>query len=233
MRSMLVMKSLRLNPIVLILINIIAPSMYIFISGKYLQAFLFVFASMLLILMGRFKSLAVLFIVYFGMMGIYYMTVNNEKLQFIGLFLIVLVQSVPCLALASILVRKYNSAQLLSALETIHIPRVLVIAVTITLKYIPTFKREFSYILESMRLRGISFTWKHPIKSFQYFIVPQLFRCAALAEEVTAAGFVKGIDVPVKRTSYYEERIRVSDAAVLLVFVTGLAGGFLWKRMYL
>jgi energy-coupling factor transport system permease protein len=225
------MKTLRLNPVVLILINIIAPSMYIFISGKYLQVFLLIFASMLLILMGRFKSLIALFIVYFGMMGIYLMTINNEKFKFIGLFLIVLVQSVPCLSLASILVRKYNSAQLLSALETIHIPRVLVIAVTITLKYIPTFKREFSYILESMRLRGISFTWRHPIKSFQYFIVPQLFRCAALAEEVTAAGYVKGIDVPAKRTSYFEERIRIPDMAILIVFVVGLAGGFLWQKM--
>ena len=120
------MKTLRLNPVVLILINIIAPSMYIFISGKYLQIFLLIFTSMLLTLMGRFKSLIALFIVYFGMMGIYLMTINNEKFKFIGLFLIVLVQSVPCLSLASILVRKYNSAQLLSALETIHIPRVLI-----------------------------------------------------------------------------------------------------------
>jgi energy-coupling factor transport system permease protein len=108
---------------------------------------------------------------------------------------------------------------------------VIVIAVTITLKYIPTFKREFSYILESMRLRGINFTIKHPIKSFQYFIVPQLFRCAALAEEVTAAGYVKGIDVPVKRTSYFEEKVRVPDVAVLALFLVGLAGGFVWRRM--
>ena len=227
------MKSIKLNPVVLIIINIIAPSMYIFLSGKYLQIFLLVFASVLLLLMGRVKSLIVLLAVYSGMMGTYLLTINSEKFQFIGLFLIVIVQSVPCIALASILIRKYNSAQLLSALETIHIPRVLVIAVTITLKYIPTFKREFNYILESMRLRGINFTFKHPIKSFQYFIVPQLFRCAALAEEVTAAGYVKGIDVPVRRTSYYEECIRLFDVAVLVIFAAGLFGGFLWKRMCL
>ncbi len=225
------MNYLKLNPVVLILINIIAPSMYIFLNGKYLQAFLLIFVSSLFILMGNFKSLITFWLIYFGMMGVYYATINTKGLQFIALFFIILVQSVPCLALAMVLIRKYNSAQLLSALETLHIPRVLVIAVTITLKYIPTFKREFSYILESMRLRGINFSWKHPIKSFQYFIVPQLFRCAALAEEVTAAGYVKGIDTPSKRTSYFEESIRIPDIAVMFVFVIGLAGGFIWKAM--
>ena len=129
------------------------------------------------------------------------------------------------------LISKYNSAQLLSALETMHIPRVLVVAVTITLKYIPTFKREFSYITESMRLRGINFTWKKPVRSFQYFIVPQLFRCAALAEEVTAAGIVKGIDAPMRRSSYYEEKMRITDFMILSIFAIGLAGGIVWQKM--
>lgn len=225
------MKSIKINPIVIILINVIAPTMYIFMSGKYLQIYLFTFAAVLFALMGRFKRLAGYLIVYGAMLGIYYITLNIKGIEFIGLFTIVIIQSVPCIALASILVSKYNSAQLLSALETMHVPRVLVVAVTITLKYIPTFRREFSYITESMRLRGIGFTWKKPVKSFQYFIIPQLFRCAALAEEVTAAGLVKGIDAPMRRTSYYEEKVTVTDMAVLALFLTGLAGGFVWRLM--
>ncbi len=225
------MKALKINPIVLIIINIVAPTMYIFMSGKYLQYYLLIFASVLMIMMGRFKRLLGFWIVYGLMMGVYYLTMQNKGTEFLGLFIIVIIQAVPCIALASILVSKYNSAQLLSALETIHIPRVLVVAVTITLKYIPTFRREFTYITESMRLRGIGFTWKQPVKSFQYFIVPQLFRCAALAEEVTAAGLVKGIDAPMRRTSFYEEKASLIDVAVLMIFTLGLAGGFVWKQM--
>ena len=224
------MKALKVNPIVLIIINIVAPSMYIFLSGKYLQIFLLVFASTLMLVMGRIKRVISLLAIWFAMMGVYWLTIGNDKFKLIGLFFIVLAQSVPCIALAAMLISKYNSAQLLSALETMHIPRVIVVAVTITLKYIPTFRREFGYITESMRLRGISFTWKKPIKSFQYFIVPQLFRCAALAEEVTAAGIVKGIDAPMKRSSYYEEKIRVTDIMILLVFALGIAGGVIWQK---
>ena len=223
------MKALKVNPVVLIIINIIAPSMYIFLNGKYLEYFLLTFASVLMILMGRYKRTIGLLVIFFSMTGVYLITIGHDSTKFIGLFLVVLAQSVPCIALASVLVSKYNSAQLLSALETLRIPRVLVVAVTITIKYIPTFRREFGLIKESMRLRGISFTWKKPIKSFQYFVVPQLFRCAALAEEITAAGMVKGIDVPKRRSSYFEEKIRWSDIAILCVFIAGLAGGFAWK----
>ncbi len=225
------MKAININPIVLILVNIIAPTMYMFISGRYLQLFLLIFASVLMVMMGRYKRLLGFWLVYALMMGTYTLTMHMGDFQYIGLFIIVVVQCIPCIALASILVSKYNSAQLLSALETMHVPRVLVVAVTITIKYIPTFKREFSYITESMRLRGIGFTWKKPVKSFQFFIVPQLFRCAALAEEVTAAGLVKGIDAPLRRSSYFEEKFTFADATVLVVFVVGLVGGFVWKQM--
>lgn len=223
------MKALNLNPVVLILINIIAPSMYIFINGKYLQYFLFVFAFTLLMLMGRFKNVIALSAVWMILIGLNYIAIRFGIMSGTAMFFAILAQSVPCAVLAFVLIGKYTSAELLSALETLHIPRVLVVAVTITLKYIPTFKREFGYITESMRLRGITFTLKKPIRSFKYFIIPQLFRCAALAEEVSAAGLVKGIDAPIRRSSYYEEKIRLSDALVLLVFAAGIVGGFIWQ----
>jgi len=226
------MKWLKVNPVVLILINIIAPSMYIFIKGSYLQYFLFMFTILLLILMGRFKNMFMLVLVWIGFVAGGYYSVKYGIFDQVGVLLTVMAQTLPCMALAIILIKKYSSAQLLSALETLHIPRPLVIAVTITLKYIPTFKREFGYITESMRLREIDFSVKKPFRSFKFFIVPQLFRCAALAEEVTSAGLVKGIDAPVRRSSYYEERIRVSDVMVFASFALGIIGGFVWQKKF-
>lgn len=224
------MHKITLNPIVLIIVNILAPSMYIFIGGTYLQYFLFAYASVVLISMGCFKNLGIFYLLYGLMEGLIFMSSNFHILEDFALFLAVLIQSIPCFALVTVLIGKYNSAELLSALETMHIPRTLVVAVTITLKYVPTFRREFRYILESMRLRGISFTMKQPVRSFRYFVVPQLFRCAALAEEVTAAGLVKGIDAPMRRSSYYEQKIRFSDSFFLTLFLLGLIGGFIWFK---
>ncbi len=222
------MRNFKLNPIVLIIINILAPSLYIFIDASRLQPFIAVFCGVLLLFLGYYKRFALYILIYAVLYGIYYGTMCIDGLQFIAMFFLVFTQMFPCLILASVLISKYSSAQLLSALEDMHLPRVLVVAATITLKYIPTFGREFGYIKESMRLRGISFTIRRPITSFRYFVAPQLFRCAALAEEVTAAGMVKGIDAPVRRSSYYEQRFRLSDVLILAVFVLGVVGVCIW-----
>jgi len=178
--------------------------------------------------MGQFKRLFGFIGIYVVMYGIYTLGFYTPAFKFLSGFLAIMLQFVPCLALASIVISKYSSTQLLSALESVHMPRILVVATTITLKYIPTFKREYKYILESMRLRGIKFTWKKPLESFRYFIVPQLFRCVALAEEVTAAGLVKGIDAPIRRTSYFEQKFRFTDALILFMFFAGIIGGYIW-----
>ena len=49
------MPKLRLNPIVLIVINILAPSMYIFLNGSFLKIYLVIFATVHLLAMGCFK----------------------------------------------------------------------------------------------------------------------------------------------------------------------------------
>lgn len=222
------MKNFKLNPIVLIVINILAPSLYIFIKGSYLQPYLAVFCGVMLLLVGYYKRFGLYILGFAVLYGVYFACLAVPNLNFIAMFFLVFTQTFPCFMLASILISRYSSAELLSALEDMHLPRVLVVAATITLKYIPTFGREFGYIKESMRLRGIAFTLKKPISSFRYFVAPQLFRCAALAEEVTAAGMVKGIDAPAKRSSYYEQKFRFTDTLILTIFIVGVAGVGIW-----
>ena len=224
------MPKLRLNPIVLIIINVLAPSMYIFLNGSFLKIYLIIFATIILLAMGCYKIFFITAALYGLMNGFVVLSRIFPTLEPLALFFVVLQQSVPCFGLVAALMKKYSSAELLSSLETLRIPRALVVAVTITLKYLPTFTREFKYIRESMRLRGIPFTIRRPVKSFQYFIVPQLFRCAALSEEVTAAGLVKGIDAPMKRSSYFEQKIRFVDILIMTLFIAGLAGGFIWYK---
>lgn len=224
------MPKLRLNPIVLIIINVLAPSMYIFLNGSFLKIYLIIFATIILLAMECYKIFFITAALY-GLMNVFVVLSRIfPTLEPLALFFVVLQQSVPCFGLVAALMKKYSSAELLSSLETLRIPRALVVAVTITLKYLPTFTREFKYIRESMRLRGIPFTIRRPVKSFQYFIVPQLFRCAALSEEVTAAGLVKGIDAPMKRSSYFEQKIRFVDILIMTLFIAGLAGGFIWYK---
>jgi energy-coupling factor transport system permease protein len=54
-----------------------------------------------------------------------------------------------------------------------------------------------------------------------------LFSYVALSEEFTTAVLVKGIDAPVRRSSYFEQKFRFSDFIFLEIFIAGLVVGFI------
>ena len=222
-------KAIKINPSLVLFFNILIPTLFMFMAAYPLNYVLMIFALLVLLLSGKIKRTLIFIIIYGLFFGISTFFMNVFQVGGIVIFLSIMMQFLPCLMMATILFKDYTTAELLSTLEKLPLPRSLVVAVIITLRYVPTFKREFGYIKESMRLRGIAFTWKKPIESFRYFIVPQLFRCTALAEEVTSAGLVKGIDANIKRTSYYEQKFRTSDAFLAILLIIGIMWAGLWK----
>ena len=223
------LKAIAINPFLILLFNILIPTLFMFMAAYPLNYVLMVFAALVLLLEGKIKRTFIFIALYFAISAGNIFFTDVIRIGYIFIFLSIMMQFLPCLMMATVLFKDYTTAELLSTLERLPLPRSLIVAVIITLRYVPTFKREFVYIKESMRLRGIAFTWKKPIESFKYFIVPQLFRCAALAEEVTSAGLVKGIDANIKRTSYYGQKFRISDALLTVLLIGGVVWAGLWK----
>ncbi len=223
------LKAIAINPFLILLFNILIPTLFMFMAAYPLNYVLMAFAALVLLLEGKIKRTFIFIALYFAISAGNIFFTDVIRIGYIFIFLSIMMQFLPCLMMATVLFKDYTTAELLSTLERLPLPRSLVVAVIITLRYVPTFKREFVYIKESMRLRGIAFTWKKPIESFKYFIVPQLFRCAALAEEVTSAGLVKGIDANIKRTSYYGQKFRISDALLTVLLIGGVVWAGLWK----
>lgn len=223
------LKAIAINPFLILLFNILIPTLFMFMAAYPLNYVLMAFAALVLLLEGKIKRTFIFIALYFAISAGNIFFTDVIRIGYIFIFLSIMMQFLPCLMMATVLFKDYTTAELLSTLERLPLPRSLVVAVIITLRYVPTFKREFVYIKESMRLRGIAFTWKKPVESFKYFIVPQLFRCAALAEEVTSAGLVKGIDANIKRTSYYGQKFRISDALLTVLLIGGVVWAGLWK----
>lgn len=223
------LKAIAINPFLILLFNILIPTLFMFMAAYPLNYVLMAFAALVLLLEGKIKRTFIFIALYFAISAGNIFFTDVIRIGYIFIFLSIMMQFLPCLMMATVLFKDYTTAELLSTLERLPLPRSLVVAIIITLRYVPTFKREFVYIKESMRLRGIAFTWKKPIESFKYFIVPQLFGCAALAEEVTSAGLVKGIDANIKRTSYYGQKFRISDALLTVLLIGGVVWAGLWK----
>ena len=137
---------------------------------------------------------------------------------------------IPSILIAILIITGYNSSEILSALQRLHLPKILIIGLTITIRYIPTFKWEFSIIKQAMNIRGVKFSIFHPIRTFEYLIVPQLFRCVSLSLELTAAGLTKGIASANKRSSYFYNKMGITDYFVIAIFLIGtivIIGGFI------
>lgn len=222
---------MKINPLVVLLFNIVLPISIMFPGNLYQQYFFITFSLFVLVISGKYKRFLKFLLVYFIFLIVSNILRNtsNYLWQFLSMFITIAIQFIPCLVMASILIIDYSSSEIISALEPLRVPKFIVVALVIVIRYIPTFKREFSYIKESMRLRNISYTWKKPLKSFEYFLVPQLFRCSILADEITAAGLSKGITNPIRRTSYYDMKMRIYDYILCMVLLLGTGVIILWR----
>ncbi|EFR45332.1 energy-coupling factor transporter transmembrane component T family protein [Streptococcus pseudoporcinus] len=137
---------------------------------------------------------------------------------------------IPCFLLAWLLCTEYNSSELLSALQGLHLSKLFLIGLMVTLRYISLFRKEFRLIKEAMQVRGVDLSFKHPVRTFEYLLVPQLFRCLTLSNDLTSASLTKGLTVPCKRTSYFLSRWSIYDVLIFIIVCLGygmIVGGVL------
>lgn len=222
---------MRINPMVALLFNFTLPIAIMFPGNKYQHLFFLAFATVTLLISGKLKRAAKFVFAYAVMYTVYCLMLNygNAASKLIGMLVMMSVQFVPCMMIASVLVKDYSAGEIISALEPVRLPKPILVSLTIVVRYIPTFKNEFKFMKESMRLRNIPFSIKRPIKSFEYFLVPQLFRCSLLANEITAAALTKGITNPDRRTSYYGIRMMPVDYIMCAVLIVGTGVFILWR----
>ena len=211
----------RINPLTLILINAVLPVVNMIFPSDKTVILSMILSYLIFIIVGRYKTAVKS--VFWIAVGLCLYALNNTYLHN-GTFEMMVKMSIlfiPSILIAILIVTEYNSSEILSALQRLHLPKIFIIGLTITIRYIPTFKWEFSIIKQAMNIRGVKFSIFHPIRTFEYLIVPQLFRCVSLSMELTAAGLTKGIGSADNRTSYFYNKLGITDYFVLAIFLIG------------
>ena len=118
---------------------------------------------------------------------------------------------IPVMMIAYILVKDIKSNELLSSFEQIHLPKKLMLSITVALRFFPTYKLEIKMIRESLKMRNIHVKLSEPLKFLEYWIVPVLMRINLISEEMTATAMTKGVESPNKRTSFYNTKMKKVD----------------------
>lgn len=117
--------------------------------------------------------------------------------------------------------------ELACALQAMHVPVNVSVAVCVVFRFLPTMGREFSAVADAMKTRGIALTPKsiafHPAKTAEHFLVPVIARLGQIADELGNAVVVRGVGASEHRTSYYHLRVRAIDVACLIAAMVLLA----------
>lgn len=149
-------------------------------------------------------------------------------------FLMMLSKIYPAYLMLKVMSAKAQMNEMLFAFDQMHIPKSFSIPFMVVYRYVPTILQEFKKISESLKLRGLGFSFrnmKHPLRTVGNCIVPILARSEKIAEELSAASLCKGLNTERKRTCITDVCISWQDIAYLAAVVLAAAGVLIFDLM--
>jgi len=144
----------------------------------------------------------------------------------------IVVQFMPCLITAWYVIRTTKIDEFMSAMQKMKLPDGITISLAVVMRFFPTIKEEYSSISDAMKMRGISFGGGNAAKMIEYRMIPLLFSCVNIGDELSAAAITRGLGGKVKRTSVEELRLRFVDWLLIIAF-TAVAGIFVVFKYFL
>jgi energy-coupling factor transport system permease protein len=108
-------------------------------------------------------------------------------------------------------------------LSRLRAPSGFVLGMLVIFRFFPTMKAAFRSLRESMRNRGLfgaPHMLRHPLTTLEYILVPMLLGCLQTADHLAASAVSRGIEAPVKRESYYDQKMKPRDRVCMLCALT-------------
>lgn len=217
---------IKFNPLTLVILNILFP-VVIFLGKGIIYEIVCMLISIVVLAIYRRYSQILKFIISYVFLSLVAYIISTCKITLItdlfGTLVYIFLRMIPVMMIAYILVKDIKSNELLSSFEQIHLPKELMLSITVALRFFPTYKLEIKMIRESLKMRNIHVKLSEPLKFLEYWIVPVLMRINLISEEMTATAMTKGVESPNKRTSFYNTKMKKVDfiflGIVLLIFM--------------
>mgnify|MGYP000862692571 CR=1 FL=1 len=132
----------------------------------------------------------------------------------------------PCFMAGVLLIRTNTMHRFVLAMRSMHIPQSIIIPISVSVRYFPTMKEEFTHLSEAMRLRGMSAAEK-----VEGYIVPLMLSATNTAEELSQAAVTRGIENPSLKTSMEELKCTPADI-VIAAFGIAIAVISIWADRF-
>jgi energy-coupling factor transport system permease protein len=128
----------------------------------------------------------------------------------------------PCVMLGGILVSTTRVNEFMSAMNRIHMPKNVLVPLTVMLRYFPMVSEEWVHIKNAMKMRDVSPTLlgfiKNPGQTVECIYVPLLMSASKIADELSIASVTRGIENPKPRTCLQQIKFHTADALCTIYF---------------
>lgn len=216
----------------LLLISFILGLGAFFISNPINSFYLILATLSMLLYLKKYKRILIFLAITSFFLVIFFILQNTSASlvkDLFGVSFIFILKFLPLFIVASIITHDLPTGNIIEALALIHLPKPILLSVVVALRFIPTIRQETSYILQSMKLRSIGFSFKNillkPLITVEYILIPLLFRSLTIAEELAATAITRGVENPGPRSSYFEVKFKPVDFLAIFFILTLL--GFL------
>lgn len=124
---------------------------------------------------------------------------------------------------ASNMIATTRVGELSCVLQRMHVPRHGAIALCVMLRFFPTMSTEFRSVREALKVRGMRLNARsvltHPVLVMERLLVPVMSRLSIVADELSNAAIVRGMDSDRPHSSIYELRLKAVDWLFLACFL--------------
>lgn len=128
----------------------------------------------------------------------------------------IVVQFMPAMITAWYMIRTTKIGEFLSAMQKMHVPDGIAISLAVVMRFFPTVKEEYGAIKDAMKMRGIVMGSGHVTKMVEYRMIPLLFSCVSIGDELSAAAITRGLGADIKRSSVVELRLKAIDIIIMI-----------------
>ena len=135
--------------------------------------------------------------------------------SFIGLLLIG-IKLFPIFVLGRILI-SLSPLTIMSSLRKIGIPNNFNLSVATGLRFMGEMNIRLKEIRNGMKVRGLKISLLHPVRSFELYLIPLMYKCLHVSETLTSSIISKGAEYKIKKTSYNPTKYNIFDLICLAV----------------
>jgi energy-coupling factor transport system permease protein len=144
----------------------------------------------------------------------------------------IVVQFMPAIITAWYVVRTTKIGEFMSCMQKMHVPDGIAVSLAVVMRFFPTIKEEYSSINDAMRMRGVMLGGGNVLRMFEFRMIPLLFSCVNIGEELSAAAITRGLGGEVKRSSVIELKLGFADY-LLMTFLTAATVIFVVFKYFL